>query len=553
MKQTSMTSNSIIHGIPAYIEPQCLIERGYKHDKTSDIYSFGKSFGKFQTYNVTLSNSPKPSFKYTPNVKKCRTVVGSSAKETISTPQIMFQQSKVQEITQKVLNTRRLKILNDFGRKMPVLEKACCITTEVLSNKDIPYALIYFVEPRTSVGSKSMIARLVSTTFDDDDKKECQFPGYFPGTPKIIDLSKDVDKRWKTCKVLLKDGSQAVLLLANSLCGNQELSAILICGINRLCTLDEKYLVVNQMNTCLLQGKTREEEKKMAKILADLNFQKVSFFQGISHELKLPLTLMLSPLEDVINKSTRCANNVVSSNSNIVEYTQELASDFKNIAKKLGLVYNIGIPSPEEFNKAAGDKIYLDHDMYETILYNLCKFNALKHTWNDTLPFAYILITDTGDGIPEAVLPNIFRRFYRVESQGSRSHEGTGIGLALVKELITRYGGDITVTSVINQERRLNAAENQSRDDKELYINRQLYLEWSNDSISDDIMDQVSTEDQMLINNQNMNINILDQVSTKDQMSIDNQNLNVNIVNTSEKWQILFVEDNNDMRHLDTI
>ncbi|RIB14649.1 hypothetical protein C2G38_2194440 [Gigaspora rosea] len=44
-----MTSNSIIHGIPAYIEPQCLIERGYKRDKTSDIYSFGKSFGKFQT------------------------------------------------------------------------------------------------------------------------------------------------------------------------------------------------------------------------------------------------------------------------------------------------------------------------------------------------------------------------------------------------------------------------------------------------------------------------------------------------------------------------
>ncbi|RIB14262.1 hypothetical protein C2G38_2248359, partial [Gigaspora rosea] len=61
-------------------------------------------------------------------------------------------------------------------------------------------------------------------------------------------------------------------------------------------------------------------------------------------------------------------------------------------------------------------------------------------------------------------------------------------------------------------------------------------------------MNQVSTEDQMLINNQNMNINIMDQVSTKDQMSIDNQNLNVNIVNSSEKWQILFVEDNNDMR-----
>ena len=64
--------------------------------------------------------------------------------------------------------------------------------------------------------------------------------------------------------------------------------------------------------------------------------------------------------------------------ANIVEYTQELASDFKNIAKKLVLVYNIDIPSPEEFNKAAGDKIYLDHDMYETILYNLCIFLTKK-------------------------------------------------------------------------------------------------------------------------------------------------------------------------------
>ncbi|RIB23435.1 histidine kinase-like ATPase [Gigaspora rosea] len=85
--------------------------------------------------------------------------------------------------------------------------------------------------------------------------------------------------------------------------------------------------------------------------------------------------------------------------------------------------------------------------------------NALKHTWNghitirlyldykDNKKMIVLEVSDTGAGIPEAVLPNIFRRFYRVESQGSHSHEGTGIGLALVKELITRHGGDITVTS----------------------------------------------------------------------------------------------------------
>ncbi|RIB22806.1 hypothetical protein C2G38_2243074 [Gigaspora rosea] len=535
-----------------------------------------------------------------------------------------------QETTQNVLNTRRLKILNEFGKRVSEiesLESVCHIMTDILSNsKDISYALIYFVEHKLNVGLESLIARLISTTFDKDGKDGRHIPDYLSETPEIIYLAEDAKKSYDTyvelkrdavtgsflkceswpirlviqkekhVKVLLKDESRAVLLPTKiPLCGGQSLSAVLICGVNQLCNLDEKYidflqLVMSQMTIFLVQGLSIEEEKKRSKILTDLNYQKVLFFQGISHELKTPLTLMLSPLDDVINACSheipimsylqtirrnshrllRLINLLLQFSNietnqlevryretNIVEFTRELASDFKNMAKTLGLDYNIDIPHHDELTQAIGDKVYLDHDMYETIVFNLCS-NALKHTWNgcvtirlypDYKKMVVLEVSDTGIGIPETALPNIFQRFYRVESQGSRSHEGTGIGLALVKELITRHGGDITVTSIVNHgttfkcwfpigcehlstsQIHFNNEENQINTVRELYTNRQLYLEessqWIKNSTSkaqNDIMGQKSTYDQIM--------------NTKIMLPEDD----------SEKYLILIVDDNNNMR-----
>ncbi|CAG8454901.1 1738_t:CDS:10, partial [Scutellospora calospora] len=433
----------------------------------------------------------------------------------------------LQETTQKVLNTRRLKILSEFGSQISEiksLESACRIVTNVLSNSvDIPYTLIYIVDHKSNT-AESSVARLIATTFNEDDK-ERQIPNNLPNSPEIIYLYEDAKKSYDTyveinraattysflkcdswpislvikegkhVKVLLKDDSQAFLVSTKlSLLEGQTLSVVLIYGIYQFRTLDEQYieflqLVTEQVNTYLLNGIKLDEEKKRSKMLADLNYQKVMFFQGVSHELKTPLTLMLSPLDDVINVCSQNAPimpylQTIRRNShrllklinallqfsnmeankfeahyretNIVELTQQLSLDFSIMAKKLGLDFNIDISNPDEFNKAVGDKIYLDHDIYETINLLVKGSNALKHTWNGSITIRLYLdnkdnkkmvileVSDTGVGIPEIALSNIFQRFYRVESQGSRSHEGTGIGLALVKELIKLHGGDIT-------------------------------------------------------------------------------------------------------------
>ncbi|RIB31025.1 hypothetical protein C2G38_2136120 [Gigaspora rosea] len=240
------------------------------------------------------------------------------------------------------------------------------------------------------------------------------------------------------------------------------------------------------------------------------------------------------------------------------------------MAKRLSLDFITDIPHSSEFNYSIGDKIYLDHDMYETIVFNLCS-NALNILGMEASSFAYILtikikkkmivleISDTGIGVPEDVLPNIFQRFYRVESQSSRSHEGIGIGLALVKQLITHHGGDITVTSAVNKgttfkcwfpigcehlptnQIRFNNVEKPINNDQELCINRQLYLEecsqWAK-NIMPEVQfdrDQLSVDDDWSVG----------KVSTKEILSpsfTDN-------LTARKKHQILLVEDNNDMRN----
>ncbi|CAG8498623.1 13120_t:CDS:2, partial [Dentiscutata heterogama] len=114
-----------------------------------------------------------------------------------------------QETTQNILNTRRLKTLSEFGKRVPEiesLESVCHIMTDVLSNNiDISYALIYFVEHKLNASLESLIARLISTTFDKDGKDERDIPDYLPETPEIVYLAEDVNKNCDTYIELKQD------------------------------------------------------------------------------------------------------------------------------------------------------------------------------------------------------------------------------------------------------------------------------------------------------------------------------------------------------------
>jgi len=97
----------------------------------------------------------------------------------------------------------------------------------------------------------------------------------------------------------------------------------------------------------------------------------------------------------------------------------------------------------------------VDREMWEKIVLNLLS-NAFKHTFEGSISVTLrwcgdhveLAVADTGVGIPEAELPRLFERFHRVKETKSRTHEGTGIGLALVRELVNLHGGTVSIESL---------------------------------------------------------------------------------------------------------
>ncbi|HKY42430.1 MAG TPA: ATP-binding protein, partial [Pyrinomonadaceae bacterium] len=131
--------------------------------------------------------------------------------------------------------------------------------------------------------------------------------------------------------------------------------------------------------------------------------------------------------------------------------TKELASVFRSAIEKAGLNLVVHCPPLES-------SVYVDREMWEKIVFNLLS-NAFKFTFEGEITVSLraagdnveFEVSDTGTGIPIDELPHLFERFHRVKGARGRSYEGSGIGLALVQELVKLHGGDVRVASELGR------------------------------------------------------------------------------------------------------
>lgn len=226
-----------------------------------------------------------------------------------------------------------------------------------------------------------------------------------------------------------------------------------------------------------------ESEKKSHEQEQELNDERLRFYTNITHELRTPLTLILGPLEDLVKSNTlsskdhhrisvihQSAVRLLNLINQILDFRKTETQNKRLCVTKGNLtsaVYETGLKYKELNNKPEiqilieveeeNMVLFFDKEVITMILDNLIS-NALKYTekgyiriraeWvtENGIRYAQLSVEDTGYGIGQDALAHIFERYY--QESGEHQASGTGIGLALVKNLVKLHEGDIQVKSL---------------------------------------------------------------------------------------------------------
>ena len=404
----------------------------------------------------------------------------------------------ITETTDKMLSARRTQVLRDVALQLGKAKNTDQIFEKIFEGHesyeyDIPFIQIYELDENTN---EAVL------------KGEAGINGEGIISSPFISLKNNGDSGWPLAHVLesqqlievnhlasrfgdFKSGPfleppHTALVFPILIAGQPKPFGFLIAGVSSGRALDQEYrnffeLLSNTVNTAFSSVYAYEQEQKRAEQLAEIDRAKTAFFSNVSHEFRTPLTLILGPLEELLLlpemqnppyksnlESThrnalrllKLVNNLLDFSRmeagrvkasyqrvNLTALTTDLTSNFRSIIEKAGMELII-------HTSALSKPAYVDTEMWEKIVLNLLS-NAFKYTLKGSIQvklsqednYAVLEIEDTGVGIPGKELPHMFERFHRIENSLGRTHEGTGIGLSLVNELVKLHYGEISVTS----------------------------------------------------------------------------------------------------------
>jgi signal transduction histidine kinase/DNA-binding response OmpR family regulator len=420
----------------------------------------------------------------------------------------------VTETTGQVLGARRLHTLHelaDRSSEAQSAEEVCSIAAETLAENvaDIPFALVYLLQQQgikvtqaIQVGRFGLTPNAEYCPFVVDIAQPDECPGlwsmaqvirtgetaFVPTLPEQLNFS---------AAQMHDIPPQSALVLPMSRAGQSIPYGLLIAGISPLRDLDNDYrnffgLVAGQIANAIAKVRIYQEAKERAEALAELDRAKTTFFSNVSHEFRTPLTLLLGPVEDILADSEhplplyqrerleivrrnglrllKLVNTLLDFSrieasrlqavyepTDLAAFTAELASVFRSVVEQAGMQLVIDCPPLPE-------PVYIDRDMWEKIVLNLLS-NAFKFTFSGqiavtlralhpsptTAATVELVVSDTGIGIATEELLHLFERFHQVKGVRARTHEGSGIGLALVNELVHFHGGTVRVDSAVDE------------------------------------------------------------------------------------------------------
>jgi PAS domain S-box-containing protein len=406
--------------------------------------------------------------------------------------------------TQRVIGERQIALLRELAARAGdarTWQQACSLSIQALATnaRDVTFAALYMIEP----GSDTLVLASSTGLRPDTDAVPASLPSASSQPWPIADAIRDNKTSYVAdlAKILGRDApggawqrpSTAAVVLPIASAGDTGRTGILIAGLNPFRLYDDNYagfldLAAGQIAAAITNADAYDQERRRAEALAEIDRAKTAFFSNVSHEFRTPLTLMLGPLEEMLAKP---ADEVLPPNRALVSsahrngvrllkmvnslldysrleagkaqaryepidlgtFTAELASTFRSAIERAGLTLRLDLRSLPR-------QTHVDRDMWEKVVLNLLS-NALKFTFEGEIAVelraaadgnaAELIVRDTGTGVPAEELPHLFERFHRVEGARGRSIEGSGIGLALVQELVRQHGGTIAAESVVGQ------------------------------------------------------------------------------------------------------